>query len=120
MRCLLQAFVPMISTLTMPGCVGLNETLALPFFPDVTVFVISGPEILTETPARVFLPLVTLTMIFWDLPLPCSAFGVTVTVAQISGDGVGFGVGGVAGTVTRVGAEAVLLLLSVSGVDVVT
>ena len=74
------------------------------------------------------MPLVTLTVIVCDLPLPCSTFGVAITAAQIAGAGVGFGVGlgigftvgGVTGAVTTVGADAVLLPLSVSGVAVVT
>ena len=85
---------------------------------------------MTETPTTPFVPLVTLTVIVCDLPLPCSTFGVAITAAQISGAGFGFGfgvglgigftVGGVTGAVTTVGADAVLLPLSVSGVAVVT
>ncbi len=96
----------------MPGRLGLNETVIFPFFPDFTVFEMPEPEILTETPATPFLPLVTFTTIFWLLPFAFRTFGPAVTVPQISGattGGLGLTVGGVSGATTFVCAEAVLL-----------
>ena len=105
----------------MPGCVGLNDTLTMPFFPDFTVLVIPGPEILTETPATVLLPLghphddlLRLAVALQHLRYHGHRG------ANLRRRGRLRRVGGVTGAVTRVRAEAVLLLLSVSGVAVVT
>ena len=91
----------------MPGFVGLNQTVTVPFLPDVTFFEIPGPVILTVAPATPFFPFVTFTTIFCDFPLLLRTFGPAVTVLQISGSGfgVGFAAGGTAGAVTSVCAE---------------
>src|SRR3954449_13522252 len=103
----------------IPGFVGLKVTVSLPFLPVFTVFAMPGPVILTVTPATGFLPFLTVILIFCDLPFPFRTFGVTVIVSQISGTTTG-GFGGVTGAVTIVEAEAVLLVVLVSGVVVVT
>ena len=74
----------------MPGCGRLERHADFAVLPGRHRLADTRAGDLDETPATAFFPLVTLTVIFCDLPLPWSSFGATVTVAQISGDGVGF------------------------------
>src|ERR1041384_2638288 len=109
MRAVLQAFPPTSETLMIPGLTGLMEAITTPFLPARTVFEMPGPVIFTFTPGAPFEPFFTVTLICCLLPFRFRSFGVAASVSQISGSGFGFGVGGSAGAVTTVLADAVLL-----------
>src|SRR3954451_4349363 len=94
----------------IPGLLGLNVTVTLPFLPVLTVFEMPAPVILTVAPDTGFLPFVTFTTTFCALPVACSTLAAMVRVSQISaGCCCGFGVGGFTVAVTIGEPDAVLL-----------